>query len=182
MRRSRSSELALLSDAPSKSQLKRDSHALQTLGASLLDLSDERLRTLPLGDRLLDAVKLARTIRAREGRRRQIQYIGRLMREINSEAIREALEGDQARHRADTAIMHAAERWRDRLLAEPNALTQWSEQYPLTREQVVRTLAGARTELAASQRGRHFRELFRLLRDTLQADSDQRTDSTSAPN
>lgn len=169
MRRRRSTQTEIDLDAPSKSQLKRDSHALQVLGAQLLELSDERLAKLPLDERLVDAIKLARTIRAREGLRRQIQYIGRLMRDADSESIRLALEGDQLRHRADTALMHAAERWRDRLLAEPDAVQQWLSNHPQTSEALRDHLAGARTELAANQHSRHYRELFRLLRDTLQA-------------
>lgn len=169
MRRRRSTPAEVDLDAPSKSQLKRDSHALQVLGAQLLELSDERLAKLPLDERLVDAIKLARTIRAREGLRRQIQYIGRLMRDADAESIRLALEGDQLRHRADTALMHAAERWRDRLLAEPDAAQQWLTQHPQTREALRDHLAGALIERAANQHSRHYRELFRLLRDTLQA-------------
>lgn len=168
MPRNRSTNASVDTEAPSKSQLKRDSHALQTLGAQLVELSDERLAKLPLDERLLDAIKLARTIRAREGLRRQIQYIGRLMREANSEAIRLAIEGDQLRHRADTALMHSAERWRERLLSDPEAVRQWLDQHPLSRSSLTTHLAGARAELASEQRGRHYRELFRLLRDTLQ--------------
>lgn len=169
MPRNQSTIASVDTEAPSKSQLKRDSHALQTLGAQLIDLSDERLAKLPLGERLLDAIRLARTIRAREGLRRQIQYIGRLMREADSEAIRLAIEGDQMRHRADTALMHSAERWRERLLSDPEAAKQWLDQHPLTRVSLTTHVTGARAELASEQRGRHYRELFRLLRDTLQA-------------
>jgi ribosome-associated protein len=169
MRHQRSADSGSVSDAPSKSQLKRDSHALQVLGAQLLELSEEKLEKLPLDERLLDAIRLAKTIRAREGLRRQIQYIGRLMRDSDAEAIRLALEGDQLRHRADTALMHAAEHWRERLLADPGALEQWLGQHPLTRDALTATLAAALAEHAVGQRGRHYRELFRLLRDTLHA-------------
>lgn len=81
-------------EAPSKSQLKRDMLALQALGERLLPLPDERLQRLPVPPELVEAVRLARGIRAREGRRRQLQYIGRLMRGIDAQALRAALDDE----------------------------------------------------------------------------------------
>ena len=154
---------------PSKSQLKRDSHALQRLGADLIELSDERLVLLPLNERLIDAVRLARTITAHEGRRRQVQYIGKLMRDIDAGAIRQAMEAEHQQHRVDTAVMHATERWRERLIEAPEGLEQWLAVHPDTRDAVARLLAAARAELSSGVRGRYYRDLFRLIRDTLSA-------------
>lgn len=80
--------------APSKSQLKRDMLALQALGERLLPLPDERLEQLPVPAELVEAVRVARGIRAREGRRRQLQYVGRLMRQVDAQALRAALADD----------------------------------------------------------------------------------------
>jgi ribosome-associated protein len=152
---------------PSKSQRKRDSHALQTLGASLLEMSDERLGALPLPARVIEAVQLAREIRAREGKRRQIQYIGRLMRDVDQQALKEALESQPQQHRLEVALMHAAEQWRTRLMQDEQARMDWCERYPQTRDTVTRLISQARQELAGGAAGRRFRELFRLVRDTL---------------
>jgi ribosome-associated protein len=168
MLRKHSTQAADANDPPSKSQKKRDSHALQLLGEQLLEMSDERLEGLGVPERLHDAIRLARTIRAHEGRRRQMQYIGRLMREaVDVEALRAALEAEHSRHRLDTAVMHEAERWREKILAEPAEAARWLESWPDSRPRFEPLLAGARAELAGGQRSRHYRELFRLIRDTL---------------
>ena len=84
---------------PSKSQRKKEVHALQDLGVELVALSDERLAALELPERLRDAVMEARRITAREARRRQLQYIGKLMRKVDAEPIRAALAALRARPR-----------------------------------------------------------------------------------
>ena len=172
MRRNPSTGETSVSDSgssppPSKSQRKRDSHALQDLGEQLVGLSDERLLQLPITERMIDAVRLARGIRAHEGRRRQMQFIGRLMREADHEAIRQVIEGDRQLHRAETALMHAAEQWRERLVVDPAAVNVWLERHPETREELPTLIEKARAEVASGQRGRRYRELFRLVRDTL---------------
>lgn len=78
-------------EKPSKTQRKRDMHELQALGERLVELDDHEIDRLPLDERLADAVRDARTIRSREGRRRQLQFIGRLMREVDADALRAAL-------------------------------------------------------------------------------------------
>lgn len=154
-------------EVPSKSQRKRDMLALQALGERLLPLADDRLQRLPISPELLDAVRVARDIRAHEGRRRQLQYIGRLMREADADALRAALADETREHRVATAVMHAAERWRERILADDRVLHDWFEQYPDTRDAIEPLVARARAEVAAGDPGRAFRELFRKLRDRL---------------
>ena len=85
---------------PSKSQRKKEVHALQDLGVELVALSDERLAALELPERLRDAVLEARHITAREARRRQLQYIGKLMRQVDAEPIRAALAALRAQPRS----------------------------------------------------------------------------------
>ena len=152
---------------PSKSQRKRDMLALQVIGESLLPLADDRLQRLPISPELIDAVRLAREIRAHEGRRRQMQLIGRLMREIDADALRAALADETREHRVATAVMHAAERWRERILADDQVLSNWFEQYPETRAAIEPLVPRARRELAEGGPGRAYRELFRKLRDRL---------------
>jgi ribosome-associated protein len=78
-------------EKPSKTRRKRDMHELQALGESLVELDDHEIDRLPIDERLADAVREARTIRSREGRRRQLQFIGRLMRDVDADALRSAL-------------------------------------------------------------------------------------------
>lgn len=156
-------------EAPSKSQLKRDMLSLQALGESLLPLADERLQRLPIPPELIDAVRTARDIRAHEGRRRQLQYIGRLMREVDAATLRAALADETREQRVATAIMHAAERWRERILADDQTLANWFERHPETRDRIAPLVPRARGELATGKPGRACRELYRKLRDRLAA-------------
>lgn len=155
-------------DGPSKSQRKRDSHALQKLGVQLVALTAEQLRRIPMPETLAEAIDLARKITAHEGRRRQMQYIGKLMRQLEVEPIQQALARMTDGDRQATALMHAAEHWRERLLAEPDALARWMDAHPRTnRTRLESLINGARTDAANSKPGRSYRDLFRLLRDTL---------------
>lgn len=156
---------------PSKSQRKRDMTALQVLGVRLVDLAPSALARMDLPPDLVEAIALARKITAHEGRRRQIQYIGKLMRHVDAESIRAYLDVDSGQHRAETAVMHAAERWRDVLVASPERLAEFVERYPAAANRNLHTmLRSARNEVARQQHGRHFRELFRELRDLLLAE------------
>lgn len=158
---------------PSKTQRKRESHELQALGETIVGLPKARLDKLALPEPLLDAVMLARKITAHEGRRRQMQYIGKLMRRVDADAIRAVLVVDDDRHRAETAIMHAAERWRDALIAEPGRLTEFVGKYPLAALRNLHPMIrSAATEVSRAQHGRHYRELFRELRDIMSAELD----------
>lgn len=155
-------------ERPSKSQRKRDAHALQELGERLAGLRDDVLLRLPVTEELVDAIRLAREIRSHEGRRRQIQLIGKLMRSADSEAIRDALSDEGREHRVEVAIQHTAERWRERILADQRVLANWLTEFPETRETIEPLAARARAELAADGPGRACRELFRKLRSALQ--------------
>lgn len=157
---------------PSKSQRKRDMHALQELGERLAELPVSRLGPLGLPEELLDAIALAKKITAHEGRRRQMQLIGKLMRRVDADAIRAELDVDDDRHRAETAVMHAAENWRDALIAAPDRLTEFVQRYPqaITRG-LHPLLRSACTEHSRAQRGRHYRELYREIRDILLAET-----------
>jgi len=158
-------------EGPSKSQRKRDSHALQELGERLVELSPARLAELALPEPLHEAIETARGIRSHEARRRQLQRVGKLMREVDPEPIRDALAVDGSRHRAEVARMHAAEHWRDRLIAEPEALAAFAASHPGAASaapwaELVRL---AHAERAAGQPPRRSRELYRALNAALAA-------------
>jgi ribosome-associated protein len=153
---------------PSKSQRKRDSHAMQDLGETLVALPMAKLRALPLPDALIEAIEMAQRITSREGRRRQLQLVGKLMRNIDPEPIRDFLDKDGSKHREDVGLMHSAEHWRERLLDDPAALAQLAAQHPSVDSPSWRTLIeAARGEKTATQPGRRYRELYRALREVL---------------
>lgn len=142
--------------------------ALQDLGEELLRLTPAKLRKLPIPQELIEAVELAQRIaNSREGLRRQRQFIGKLMREIDAAPLRDALSADGARHRGEVATMHAAEHWRTRLLEEPAALAEFVALNPALADALPRLIEQVHAERAKAQPGRRYRELYRLLRDTL---------------
>jgi len=157
-------------ERPSKSQRKREMTALQDLGEELLALPVPKLRALPIPPELVEAVELAQRIHSREGLRRQRQYIGRLMRDVDVGPLRLALDVDGAGHRLEVARMHAAERWRERLLGEPGALAAFRARHGDPGAEFERCVADAGAELARGQPGRRYRELYRTLRACLSAD------------
>lgn len=140
-------------DSPSRSEKKRRSTALQELGEQLAALPPAAWRNMPLGPDMREALDLLARITDREGRRRQLQFIGRLMREEDAEAIREALAVRAAGHQAQTARFHRAEQWRDRLLTATDA------DLPALLDAILAALPGA--DVAAGDR---IRELVREAR------------------
>ncbi len=157
-------------DRPSKTRRKTDMHALQALGASRVELSAEQLAAVDLPEDLRDAVAEARRITRHEARRRQMQYIGRLMRDVDAQPIREQLDALRGQSRAATAALHAAERWRERLLEDDGALTEFAHSHPGADLQALRVaIREARRERAEARGPRHFREIFRLVREALAA-------------
>jgi ribosome-associated protein len=168
-------------DRPSKTSLKKAMHELQALGEALMLLPDARIDAIGLPESLRDAVRTAQRTKTHEGRRRQMQYLGKLMGKADPSAvvepIREAVAAFQLGHAKDALALHQAERWRAELMAGDEALTRWTAQHPGSDVQQLRSLIrSARKEAqaqaaaapgAALRQGRAYRELFRLLRAAL---------------
>jgi ribosome-associated protein len=153
---------------PSKSQKKREMLALQVLGVALVELPKDALKRMPMPESLDDAVRAARRITDHEGRRRQLQYIGRVMRSLTEDeagALQTALDTYRAGSAAETAQLHALERWRERLLADDNALTEFARLHPGIDVQQGHTLIrNTRREIAGQKPPRYFRALFKWLK------------------
>ena len=152
-------------DAPSKTRRKQEMHELQDLGVALVALDPGRLATLQLPEKLVDAIALARTITRHEARRRQMQFIGRLMRDIDAAPLRAAVaawaEGPQ-RERARFALL---ERWRDRVLDEAGGVDAFLDAYPTApRAALAALIADVRAERARGGPQRKSRALFRELK------------------
>jgi ribosome-associated protein len=155
---------------PSKTQRKHAMHALQELGERLVSLSDERCAALHLPEALREAVNAAKRIRSREGLRRQMQFIGRLMRDTDPDPIRAKLAEWDGQSHAATALHHRLERWRERLLADDAALTEFARAHPGVDLQRLRAcVRETRKEQRANKPSRQFRELFRLIREAAAA-------------
>jgi len=165
-------------DAPlSKTRRKAAMHALQDIGVALVELEARRfnafVREVELPETLRDALVEARGIRAHGGRKRQLQYIGRLMREVDAQPIAQWLDRVTHGQREDSARQHALERWRDRLLDEPDALDRLMAEHPtLDRPRLRALIARAREERARGSPPHAYRDLFRALKAVLKTDDD----------
>ena len=148
---------------------------MQDLGEALVALPPSRLAAVELPDRLRDAVEAFLVTRSHEGRRRQMQFIGRLMRGLDVESIRQAVLAHERGQAQDALALHEAERWRAELIASDDALTEWLRDHPSADAQQLRTLVrNARKEAVAAaasagsglpRKGRAFRELFQFIRE-----------------
>ena len=157
-------------EGPSKSELKRQDRALRELGVALVALPDSEIAALDLPEKLLDAVEACRRITSHGARLRQEMYIAKVLRKLDVEAIRQAVDRRSQRDRARVRAEHDLERWRERLLAdEPDAWTELGERVPAPELQQLRSLARqARAEQAAARPPAAARQLFRRLRTALE--------------
>lgn len=150
----------------SKTKRKRQVEELQQLGAALVGLAPPQLEAIALPAELLDAVRDAQRIGSHEAKRRQLQYIGKLMRKVDPEPIREALTQLAGKSTAARVQQHRLEQWRERLIADDGALTAFADSHPGADIQALRTLIrNARKEIAEAKPPRAQRALFRMLRE-----------------
>ncbi len=166
----------------SRTDLKRESAELQKLGVDMLELRSDYLERLELPDKLRDAVAEAHRITNFEGRRRHLQFIGKLMRQLDADtiaAIRAALVEQHTPSVQETVLLHQAEAWRDRLIASDDAIGQWMNLSPDTDSQQLRALVRQARKDAkpekpgeAPRHGRAYRDIFQLVRHALQAPGD----------
>ncbi len=175
-------------DAPSRTERKTASGELQKIGEDLLTLREDLLVALPLPETLQDAILLAKRITNFEGKRRQKQFIGKLMHRLDGvalEAVAAALQLQHSQSAQDTLILHRAERWRDGLIRADEKLGQWLQEFPGTDAQQLRALVRqARKEAKVAQeaqeagasgvqrQGRAYRQIFALVRAQLSSSVD----------
>lgn len=153
-------------DIVSKTRRKQEMHELQALGAQLVALSAAHLERMTLPAELAQAVHEARRIASHEARRRQVQYIGKLMRELDAAPIRAQLAAVHGGSAEERARHQRLEHWRTRLIEDDGALTEFFAAHPASDLQQLRALIrNARREQAAGRPPRAFRELFRVLRE-----------------
>ena len=148
-------------------------HALQDLGEELVALSKERLEEIELPEKLLDAIREAKRLNSFGAQRRQMQYIGKLMREVDPEEIRRKLTFWDAQSKENAAELHLVERWRERLLEDDSAFDEFARSYPDSDITRLRTLARSiLKDRAAEKPPKQYRPFFRMLRDTIRKETD----------
>jgi ribosome-associated protein len=163
-----SSEFEQEYERPSKSQLKRDMTALQKLGAELVSQPKDRVMRVPMPEDVRDAILDCQRIKDHEGRRRQLQFVGKKMRTLDEDelaAIQKVLDSWKGQSKSETASMHALERRREKLLADDGALTELKARHPEVDMQQLRTLIrNARREQAENKPPKAYREIFQILK------------------
>lgn len=151
----------------SKSEMKRDMIALQQLGEDLVNLTDKQLEKFDLPEILLEGILLARRLKHREGRRRQLQYIGKVMRDIDVTEIRQQMESLQQQSRGFRQHFHKLEEWRDRLIEEGDeAVTALLDEKPeADRQQLRQLIRQAQKEQSQQKPPTASRKIFKYLRE-----------------
>ena len=186
-----SSEFEQEYERPSKSELKRQMTELQKLGEELVAAPRDRVKRVPMPEDVRDAILMCQTITNHEGRRRQVQYVGKMMRTLDEEevaVIQRTIDSWKGMSKADTAFLHAIERRREKLLADDKALTVLLAEHTELDGQHLRTLIrNARKEQAENKPPKAYREIFQILKDLSkkgqpQADSDNDEDDLELEN
>jgi ribosome-associated protein len=164
-----SSEFEQEYERPSKSEAKRASLEVQKLGEELVNEARDRVKRVPMPEDVRDAILMCQTITNHEGRRRQMQFVGKKMRTLDEEEIaiiQRTIDSWKGMSKADTAALHALERRREKLLADDKALTVLSAEHPELDVQHLRTLIrNARKEQAENKPPKAYREIFQILKD-----------------
>ena len=156
-------------EGPSKTQRKKEMTALQELGEELCRLNADQLAEVPIPDELREAIVEAQRIRQHGGKKRQMQYIGRLMRGVDAAPVREKLASWRGLSTDAKASLHRVERWRDRLLEDETAVGEFVAAFPHSDLQHLRSLLRAiRKERELNKPPRQYRELFRVLRESME--------------
>ena len=155
-------------ERPSKSEMKRQSDALQKMGETLVEAARDRVKRVPMPEDVRDAILECQQITNHEGRRRQMQFVGKKMRTLDENEVAEiqkAIDSWKGASKSETAAMHALERRRDKLLVDDKALTALLEENPELDVQQLRTLIrNARKEQAENKPPKAYREIFQILK------------------
>lgn len=158
-------------EKPSKSQDKQEAQDLQKIGEILVDLPESQLMTLPLPSILLDAIMHARSVTRHEAKRRQLQYIGKIMRKIDAEPIKIALKKMQTRHASATESFHEVEEWRETLIAKgDDAISTFLDTHPeADRQQLRQLVRKAQFDRKQEKKSGGELALFKYIRELLKA-------------
>ena len=164
-------------EKPSKSELKRRMTALQDIGKTLTQMPFEKVKRSPAGERLIEAIREYHRSKSHEGKRRQLQFIGKVMRDEDGQALSDWIQGETLEQKLEVTRMHAAEQWRDRMLAEPNLLAEFYQFFPQARELDLHNLIrNARAEKEKNKPPKSARELYQRLKSIVSENGANHTD------
>ncbi|MBD3671829.1 MAG: DUF615 domain-containing protein [Gammaproteobacteria bacterium] len=154
----------------SRSQIKREMQALQELAGELVELNDRQLEQIPLDADMLAGIAESRNIKQHIARKRHLKFLGKLLRQVDDAPIRQALSELRHQDQAGNARFHRMEKWRDRLIAEGDAvLTEFIDEYPTADRQQLRQLVrNAQREYKANKPPKSARQLFKLIRELME--------------
>jgi ribosome-associated protein len=153
---------------PSKTKIKKQMHELRDLGKELTELGKDQLAQLDIPENLRDAIREMKNINSFGARRRQMQYIGKLMRDVDTVPILAKLDVWKGRSQQHIAYTHQLERWRDRLMESDAALTELLATHPQADAQRLRTLIrNAQKEMEAGKPPKNYREIYQVLREII---------------
>ena len=153
---------------PSKTKIKKQMHELRDLGKELTELGKDQIAQLDIPENLRDAIREMKNINKFGAQRRQMQYIGKLMREVDTAPILAKLDAWKGKSQHHIAYMHQLERWRDRLMENDSALTELLAAHPQADAQRLRTLIrNAQKEMEAGKPPKNYREIFQVLREII---------------
>ncbi|HYC36352.1 MAG TPA: ribosome biogenesis factor YjgA [Usitatibacter sp.] len=156
-------------DFISKTRRKQRMTELQDIGAALVKLSNAQLKRMDLPEDLREAVLECKRFTRHEAIRRQMQYIGKIMRHIDAGPIAARLEAFHAPSQKDTALFHLAEKWRDDMLRDPSSIGRFAHEFPAADPKRLQNLVdAARKEREAERAPKHFRELFHIVNTIVQ--------------
>ncbi|MDH4234645.1 MAG: DUF615 domain-containing protein [Gallionella sp.] len=153
---------------PSKTKIKKQMHELRDLGKELTELGKDQLAQLDIPESLRDAIREMKNINKFGAQRRQLQYIGKLMREVDPAPILAKLDAWKGKSQQHIGYMHQLERWRDRLMENDSALTELLAAHPHADAQHLRSLIrNAQKEMEAGKPPKNYREIFQVLREII---------------
>ena len=154
---------------PSKTKLKAEADAAQEVGRKLVELPKDKLNKLALEESLRDAIAEAKRLTANGAIRRQLQYIGRLMRDTDLTPIVDQLQRWEGKHQEENARFHHMERWRTRMLEDAKVVEEFIQLFPQVEVQRLRTLIrNAQKEHLANKPPKSSRELFKMIREIME--------------
>ncbi|WP_257512226.1 ribosome biogenesis factor YjgA [Limnobacter parvus] len=164
-------------DRPSKSSVKRDMLALQDLGKTLCEMPFDKVKRAPIGERLLIEIAEFHKCKSFGAKKRQMQFIGKLMRDEEHEEVQAWVNGETVEQKLKVLHLHAAEQWRDRLIEDPGLLATFIESYPAAaRENLNPIIRQAVQERAAKKAPRNFRQLFQIIYRLIEEKAEQDAD------
>ncbi len=157
------------SSRPNKTQLKREADALFELGKRLAELETTTIQTLQLPNELASAIDAARSIRSNKALKRQHKLIGKMLRSIDTEPLKELIEKRDLQHKKGVGEFHQIEKWRDRLIAEGNsAVSEFLSSHPdVDRQRLNQLVRGAAKEAQLGKPPKSSRQLFRFLKESM---------------